>query len=704
MATSGSLSTSKYDGRYYTLSWTATQSTTTNKSTIKWTLKAVGGNSSWYAERTLKVVIAGKTVYDKTDRKDRYAETIETGTITVEHDDNGDASFSASIKAAVFYSTVNCTGSKTFTLTNIPRKSTISSAANVTLGNDCSIKWTPKSSSFKYKIKFSLGSWEYTVPAKDNEYIYPKRTTAYTYNGYTIPKNNTTLLKAIPNKTGKMTATLYTYTSSGTTHIGSDPETFTVTVPSDISPTMGTITITPNEQSILLQNQNTITAKVSGCSAGTGSSIKNYTFTCLIGDTTIDTKTTTSTSVTFGPFKNTGSVKVKVKVTDNRTYTATGTSSDVACYRYTVPSFNSSFTAVREEVGTTDSTTGETKYKYNINWEYSIQNFIDDIADNKLTVKVYYQPIGGSKTLLGKYSVTNYEGTIADIGEDTTYTVWAEVYDTYTTTPIESNKVTIYASLRIMNIKSDGTFPGTGIGIGQKAKNVGFVESAYNIATTEAVNNVDVFDGNGYFMTRPPFSGESQNVIEPAIYRNLNPSKTKSNLWIGATAQGGEHFTNGSTYISTGSDTDIYVCKDVDGNGRSNYRVLDTENCYKFSDKMRIKMYANLSGSASNITFIDGIKASDFNFIEIYYKTNNDVGRKSTKAFLNKQTGLSVEISHCEPVSTENSIYIKTSLFIINDTTLTWKRGKYTKLSGTSSETIEYTENKILITGIYGYK
>ena len=79
MATSGSFNTSSYDGRYYQLSWTATQSVTNNQSTISWTLKALGGNSSWYAERTVKVVLAGATVYSKTDRVSRYTGTVASG-------------------------------------------------------------------------------------------------------------------------------------------------------------------------------------------------------------------------------------------------------------------------------------------------------------------------------------------------------------------------------------------------------------------------------------------------------------------------------------------------------------------------------------------------------------------------------------------------------------------------------------------------
>lgn len=130
MAVSGSVSTTKYDGRYYTLSWTAEQSTANNQSTIKWTLKAVGGNSSWYAERTLKVVIDGETVYSKTASVDRYAGTVKTGSKVLKHNSSGEKSFKVELEAAVYTSAVNCTGSKTFALTDIPREATITSASN----------------------------------------------------------------------------------------------------------------------------------------------------------------------------------------------------------------------------------------------------------------------------------------------------------------------------------------------------------------------------------------------------------------------------------------------------------------------------------------------------------------------------------------------------------------------------------------------
>lgn len=118
-------------------------------------------------------------------------------------------------------------GSSTVALTTIPRASSITSASNVTLGNKCSVKWTPLSTSFRYKLKFSLGGWSYTTGA-----IAPDTTSAYTYIGYTIPLAVSNYIDASA-KTGTMTATLYTYSDAGCTNqIGSaSSKTFTVTIP-----------------------------------------------------------------------------------------------------------------------------------------------------------------------------------------------------------------------------------------------------------------------------------------------------------------------------------------------------------------------------------------------------------------------------------------------------------------------------------------
>lgn len=225
MALSGSVNTSSYEGRYYQLSWTATQNVANNTSTISWTLKALGGISSWYAERTLKVVIAGSTVYSKTDRVERYTGTIKTGTKTITHNSDGSKSFSVSVQAAVYGTEVNCTGSKTFTLDTIARKSSLS-ASNGTLGTALNLTVSKQADSLTHTITYKCGSATGTVCTKSSS----KSVAWDTSNGNTLDlaKQNTT------GTTVSVTFTITTY--NGNTPIGSNTKTVTMSIPASVTP------------------------------------------------------------------------------------------------------------------------------------------------------------------------------------------------------------------------------------------------------------------------------------------------------------------------------------------------------------------------------------------------------------------------------------------------------------------------------------
>ena len=168
-------------------------------------------------------------------------QTILDKTITVPHLDDGSGSVSVrtwmdtDISAGIVE-----LGPKKVTLETIPRASEITSAADVILGNACSVKWTPKSADFRYKLKFTLGD-SYTTDA-----IHPNKTSAYTYSGYKIPLS---FAKKITGaKTATMTVTLYTYSDTAATKAVGDGDsaTFTVTVPdSDDTQPSVSMTLTP---------------------------------------------------------------------------------------------------------------------------------------------------------------------------------------------------------------------------------------------------------------------------------------------------------------------------------------------------------------------------------------------------------------------------------------------------------------------------
>lgn len=133
MALSGSIKTNSYDGRYYKLEWTATQSIVSNTTTISWTISCSGGSANWYAERDLRAVIDGVAVYSKYSRVERKKGTIKTGTTVLQHDTYGIKNgVEMSLKVACYTSTVNLKASKTYDLDAIPRMATIVSAPNFT--------------------------------------------------------------------------------------------------------------------------------------------------------------------------------------------------------------------------------------------------------------------------------------------------------------------------------------------------------------------------------------------------------------------------------------------------------------------------------------------------------------------------------------------------------------------------------------------
>ena len=129
MASSGSFNTSAYNGRYLTFAWTEqSQSIADNKTTISWTLKGAGGSTTnYYISGNFRVVIAGTTVYSSSSRIELFnGTTVASGTFTLKHNSDGTKSFTASAQAGIYTVAVNCSGSGTFTLDTIARKSTLS--------------------------------------------------------------------------------------------------------------------------------------------------------------------------------------------------------------------------------------------------------------------------------------------------------------------------------------------------------------------------------------------------------------------------------------------------------------------------------------------------------------------------------------------------------------------------------------------------
>ena len=136
MATTFTLKSNSYDGRYLQLTCSQTKNISANTSTISWKLEAVGGNSNFYSTGPTTVYINGQQVYSQS-RVSYTAQTFPaakgstSGSLTVQHSSNGSKTISVSLSTAIYYSDVSTT-SGNWTLDSNPRAASIVSATDFT--------------------------------------------------------------------------------------------------------------------------------------------------------------------------------------------------------------------------------------------------------------------------------------------------------------------------------------------------------------------------------------------------------------------------------------------------------------------------------------------------------------------------------------------------------------------------------------------
>lgn len=325
MASSGSLNTSSYEGRYLQLSWTQTKDVANNRSTIKWTLSSIGGTEVYYSTGATTVKINGTQVYYK-DRMDwttyafPAAKGSVSGTTTINHASDGTGSIKVELSTGIYVYAIS-TVSNTWTLDTIPRASTPTlSASSVNMGSKVTIKTNRASTAFTHNISYKWGS-----------------TTGTIKNGvtdsceWTVP---TSFASGIPNATsGTVTITVDTY--NGSTKIGTKSVNLTAKVPDAdwTKPKINSVTITPSGNPDWVGSryvQSKSKAKVVTGAAGQASATIK---TCEV---TIDGTKYTGTDITSNAIRNSGTVAVTVKVTDSRGYTIS-TTQNISVEAYSKP-------------------------------------------------------------------------------------------------------------------------------------------------------------------------------------------------------------------------------------------------------------------------------------------------------------------------------------------------------------------------------
>lgn len=230
-------------------------------------------------------------------------------TVTVGHNADGTKSFgfSAHFNGSGGWSPgMLSIGGNSFTLTTIPRSSSVSVGAG-TIGSSVTINISRQSSSFKHTVRYAWGNKSGTIASNVD-----------TSTTWTIPLD---FANDIPNSaTG--TGTIYVDTYSGGTRTGTQSATLTASVPASMKPTFTGVSLSDSNTAAqnVVPNANTFIQIISnikvafnGASGAYGSNITGYRAE-IVGKN----QTTNVNGGTLGIMNYSGAITVRASVSDSR--------------------------------------------------------------------------------------------------------------------------------------------------------------------------------------------------------------------------------------------------------------------------------------------------------------------------------------------------------------------------------------------------
>lgn len=264
-------------------------------------------------------------------------------TVTIRHENDGRKSFSlsATFSGGGGWSPGTLTlSSNSFTLTTIPRSSSVSVSSGV-IGSSVTININRQSSSFKHTVRYTWAGKSGTIA-----------TNVDTSTTWTIPLD---FANDIPNSASG-TGTIFVDTYSGNTKTGTQSTTFTASVPANVKPTFAGVSLSdlngaaqnliPNADTFIQVISN-IKVAFNGAVGSYGSSITGY-YAEIIGKN----QSTSSNGGSLGIMNYHGTIKIRASVSDSRGRWSDAREVSVTVLEYFAPAL--SFSIAR--TGSTSST------------------------------------------------------------------------------------------------------------------------------------------------------------------------------------------------------------------------------------------------------------------------------------------------------------------------------------------------------------
>ena len=303
---SGNMSTSNQNIVYWIECIQNSQSVSNNTSnvTVKVHIKRTNTGYTTYGNGTIYCKIDGTTYSASISTSQKITSTpitLFTKTLTISH--NSDGTKSLAVSAWISHSQFSSNEqSYTQKLTTIPRTSSFTlSASSLDAGKTLTININRASSSFVHHVFYSFGSYRETISLN-----------ATTSASYTIPLEH---LNAIPNATsGTGTISVDTYINNS--YVGSTSKNFTVNVPSNVIPTLSSLTsqVVDNGADVsygYVKGKSKAKLTINGAAGKYGSTIKSYSISGG-GFSSSDP------SFTTGGLTSAGNITFTATVTDSR--------------------------------------------------------------------------------------------------------------------------------------------------------------------------------------------------------------------------------------------------------------------------------------------------------------------------------------------------------------------------------------------------
>ena len=220
-----------------------------------------------------------------------------------------------------------------YRLPDIPRASSVSDMTG-TLGSAMTININRKVSSFTHTVKYYFGNLSGTIA-----------TGVGTSVSWTPPLNLATQIPSASSGWGNITVDTY----SGSTKIGSKSAQLTLNVPTSMTPTLGSITLTDSNAAVknLLNTANTFAEIVSDIKVAFNSAtgVQGSTITDYHAEIVNKNQSTNANNGNLGLMKWNGSAQVKAWVVDSRGRSSNAVTTNITVLEYFLPTLT--FTAIR---------------------------------------------------------------------------------------------------------------------------------------------------------------------------------------------------------------------------------------------------------------------------------------------------------------------------------------------------------------------